>query len=103
MTDIIIGFICLFLGFLCYFSEKNNALAYKSLQLNSHPSIWIWTNRFFGRCLIGGSIIYLIAVFILQLNNYEERKMLYLVGICYLVVSIIATETYAVIKKSSSK
>ncbi len=103
MTDIIIGIVCLCLGFICYFSEKNNPLAYKSLQLNSHPSIWKWTNRFFSKCMIGGSILYLIVAFILRMNQVDERKPLYLISICYLVVSIIATETYALIKKTSSK
>lgn len=103
MTDIIIGIVCFLLGFLCYFSEKNNPLAYKSLQLNSHPSIWRWTNRFFARCIIGGSILYLITIFILRMNQIEERKLIYLIGMCYLVGSIIATETYVFIKKSNLK
>ena len=103
MTDIIIGIVCLFLGFICYFSEKNNPLAYKSLQLNTHPAIWKWTNRFFARCIIGGSLLYLIVVFILRMNQIEERKYLYLIGTCYLLASIIATEIYAFIKKISSK
>lgn len=105
MTDIIIGFVLLLLGFNCYFSEKKIPLAYKSLQLNSHPSIWKWTNRFFGRCMIGGSLLYFIVYFIMVFipNNIVERKLLSLIGLCYIVISFIATEIYAFIKKGSSK
>ncbi len=102
MTDIIIGLLFLLLGFNCYFSEKNNPLAYKSLQLNSHPSIWKWTNKFFGRCMIFGSLLYFVS-FILHMYNIDERKILSNIGLYYIVVSFIATEIYATVKKHFSK
>ncbi len=52
--------------------------------------------------MIFGSLLYFVP-FILHMYNIDERKILSNIGLYYIVVSFIATEIYAAVKKHFSK
>ena len=101
MKVLLAGIFCLLLGVICYFSEKGNFLGYKSPQLNSHPSIWKWTNHVFGLCLIAGSIVFILISLILY--PIQNEYLMYGIGIGYIILSTIITEVYTLVKKNRTK
>ncbi|WP_313129014.1 hypothetical protein [Anaerocolumna sp.] len=109
MINVSIGLICLGMSiFILFFSPKesykNNALGYKSPQLNTHKNIWFWTNKCFGLLALPGSILYLLISIILVLTGHVEFSTAmnrYL--LIYIGSSIIITEIYGLTKKINDK
>lgn len=109
MSNINIGLICLGMSiFILFFSPKesykNNALGYKSPQLNTHKNIWFWTNKCFGLLALLGSILYLLISVVLVLTGhvgFSTTMNKYL--LIYIGLSIVLTEIYGLTKKLSDK
>lgn len=103
MNNIYIGLFCLVISifiFFCSAREGPNALGYKSPQLKTHKSIWLWTNKCFGFFTLIGSCIYLLlSIILLLIKNEEYLSVLNKYGLFYILFSFIITEIYALTKK----
>lgn len=103
MVNILIGvFYIAMSSYILFFSstDKPNVLGYKSLQINIHKNIWLWTNKCFGIFSLIGSILYLlISVILLLTENSEYLAVINKYGLYYILISFVITEIYAFWKK----
>ncbi len=108
MSNINLGIGFVILGILVYWFAPNSPhnLGYISLQLGRNKNIWKWSNRFFGRLWLIGSIIFLITAIILKISDVGKPKINnWVEGIffIYIIISIIITEIYIFIKTQKIK
>lgn len=102
MNNVIIGILCLILALYIFYQspkEGKNMLGYKSPQQGIHKNIWKWSNKCFGFLAIVGSAIYLFIVVIFMYQGvvvYNTKLNYY--GLIYILISVIITEIYTLLR-----
>lgn len=108
MNLISLGIAFVFIGIVVYWFSPGSPhnIGYRSLQSARNKNIWFWSNRFFGRLCLTGSVIFLITAILLELLNMGKSdigKWTEIIFLSYIILSVVITEIYIFIKALRDK
>lgn len=103
MNLISLGIVFCIIGIMVYwFSPASpHNVGYVSLQLHRNKNVWYWSNRFFGRLCLAGSLVLLITAVLQKLaleENSAAGRWALAIFLTYLILCIVITEIYIYIK-----
>ncbi len=103
MNLISFGIIFCIIGIVVYwFSPASpHNVGYVSLQLHRNKNVWYWSNRFFGRLCLAGSMVFLITAVLQKLafkGDSAAGRWALAIFLTYLILCIVITEIYIFIK-----
>lgn len=103
MNLISFGIVFCILGIMVYwFSPASpHNVGYVSLQLHRNKNVWYWSNRFFGRLCLIGSIVFLITTVLFKIalkGDSAAGRWALASFLTYLMLCVVITEVYIYIK-----
>lgn len=103
MNLISLGIVFCIIGIIVYWFSPAapHNVGYVSLQLHRNKNVWYWSNRFFGRLCLAGSLVLLITAVLQKLALKESSaagRWALAIFLTYLILCIVITEIYIYIK-----
>lgn len=108
MSNIVLAifFVLLALYLFVFAPDAPNMFSYKSIQWFRSKKIWKWANRFFGKLLFIGSVLFLIISIGVEIFDVDNVKLdRYMLGIfaSYLCICFVITEVSIYLRINKEK